>query len=490
MLDLGNLKISIEVDSTKATRELAKTKGEVKGVGDSAENAGGKFSSMKAKVAIAAAAVVAIGAVAIKVGKQIKKLADETAAYGDAIDKESQKMQISAEGYQKWAYVLERNGASINSLKVGMKTFTSQMEKGSSAFKKLGVATTDANGKFRDSEKVMTETMKALAGVKDKTERATLANELFGKRTAQELLPTLNSGADGIEDLMNRAEELGFVMSDKTVKACAEYQDAMTDVNKAAEGLKNNIIAAVIPGMAAFASKASETIGSVSTTIHKYVSEYGATGLVNAAVELVGKFVLGMIQAIPKVIEGVATIISNFADAIENGDGDYVASGVKIVTALAKGLIKAIPQLISAVASLVSALLSKISQIPSSLYNIGRNAINNLLAGFKAAWASLKSWVSEKTSWIANAFSNAKSKGTGHRIGLNEVPYDGYQAVLHKGERVLTAAEVNQMNAGNGAQPTQSMTVNFNGSYSFMDKKQIDYFMKQAETMIKRRLAV
>ena len=32
----------------------------------------------------------------------------------------------------------------------------------------------------------------------------------------------------------------------------------------------------------------------------------------------------------------------------------------------------------------------------------------------------------------------------GHRIGLREVPYDGYTAELHKGETVLTAAETNQ----------------------------------------------
>lgn len=40
--------------------------------------------------------------------------------------------------------------------------------------------------------------------------------------------------------------------------------------------------------------------------------------------------------------------------------------------------------------------------------------------------------------------------GTGHRSGLNYVPYDGYEARLHKGERILTSQENKQYEGGNG----------------------------------------
>lgn len=47
---------------------------------------------------------------------------------------------------------------------------------------------------------------------------------------------------------------------------------------------------------------------------------------------------------------------------------------------------------------------------------------------------------SNVSSGIASAVQNAVS-GARHFNGLDNVPYDGYRAVLHKGERVLTAEE-------------------------------------------------
>ena len=44
--------------------------------------------------------------------------------------------------------------------------------------------------------------------------------------------------------------------------------------------------------------------------------------------------------------------------------------------------------------------------------------------------------------------------GRQHAAGLERVPYDGYAALLHEGERVLTAREVRQADQGGGAQVT------------------------------------
>jgi len=64
-------------------------------------------------------------------GNRLKGLLDDTAEYGDEVDKASQKMGISAEEYQKWDYVLQRNGSSIESMQKGLKTLSAKITEGS-----------------------------------------------------------------------------------------------------------------------------------------------------------------------------------------------------------------------------------------------------------------------------------------------------------------------------------------------------------------------
>ena len=54
------------------------------------------------------------------------------------------------------------------------------------------------------------ESIDALAAMDDETARNAAANEIFGK-SAAELLPLLNSGSDGIKELMQEADAYGMV---------------------------------------------------------------------------------------------------------------------------------------------------------------------------------------------------------------------------------------------------------------------------------------
>jgi phage-related protein len=189
----------------------------------------------------------------------------------------------------------------------------------------------------------------------------------------------------------------------------------------------------------------------VNTAVNEFLASLGtvAQNIIPRVITIAGSVVTGLVQAIPKIMSGLASAISKYADSISSKSaGNWLKAGGKLLKSLLTGILKAGPQLIAAVAKLALQILKSFSSI--NLRSAGRAIINSLLSGLRAAWNALKSWVSSKVSWIKETFSGAKSAGNapsggrGHRIGLREVPYDGYQAILHKGEMVLSAAEANQ----------------------------------------------
>ena len=82
----------------------------------------------------------------------------------------------------------------------------------------------------------------------DSTERAALANDLFGK-SGQNLAPLFNMTADETQGLIDKANDLGMVMSDEGVKGSANFTDAMTTLSGTITGLKNNLMTQFMPSL-------------------------------------------------------------------------------------------------------------------------------------------------------------------------------------------------------------------------------------------------
>ena len=92
----------------------------------------------------------------------------------------------------------------------------------------------------------------------------------------------------------------------------------------------------------------------------------------------------------------------------------------------------------------------------------------------------------KKSSGTGNGSSSAGKFGpkpTSHASGLTRVPYNGYQATLHKNERVLTPEEAKEYNAGRGGGNTYqfNFTLNGSGSTERDAKKIFEYIVKQVE---------
>lgn len=242
-MELFKLFGSVFVNTDAADESLHKTEEKVGNLGKSLLKGAKTAGKFAAGVATAAAGAAA----------GLVKVASETASNMDVIDKASQKMGISTEAYQEWSHAMSLSGMDISVMQTGMKTLQNQMDgvtqgtKASvEAFERLGVSVYDENGAMKDQTTMMNEVIYALAEMEDGAERTALAVDFFGK-SGTEMLPLLNSGAEGIEAMKQEAHDLGLVMSEDAVKSGAALNDAMNNVKDSVKALGNNLGASLMP---------------------------------------------------------------------------------------------------------------------------------------------------------------------------------------------------------------------------------------------------
>lgn len=117
--------------------------------------------------------------------------------------------------------------------------------------------------------------------------------------------------------------------------------------------------------------------------------------------------------------------------------------------------------------SLKEKVMGKFNSIVDSiksidLFDAGSKIMKSLWNGLKSMWNSVKDWFGGLFDNVFDVFTGSSSD-TGslraatlsidgsHRNGLSYVPWDGYTARLHKGERVLTKEQNEEYNKGNGS---------------------------------------
>ena len=192
---------------------------EVEETGKQSDEAGGRFekfgSVMKSVGKVLAVTMAAIGTAAVAAGKKLYDMANDVAATGDNIDKMSQRLGLSREAYQEWDYVLSQSGVDINSVQTGMKTLTNSIDdakngtdKAIEKFTRLGITQEDLANKSR--EDIFAMTIAGLQKMTDDTEKAALANDMFG-RSGQEMIPLLNASAESTEELLQKSRDLGKI---------------------------------------------------------------------------------------------------------------------------------------------------------------------------------------------------------------------------------------------------------------------------------------
>ena len=374
-MDVFDLLAKLTLDTSEYEEGLS-------GAQENAGSFGGKIGQALGTAGkIGAAAVAAVTTATVAMGTAAVKSAGEAAAYGDNIDKMSQKLGMSASAYQEWDAVLQHSGTSIESMQASMKTLATAAETGNAAFKKLGMTQEEIAN--MSQQELFEATITALQNVSSETERTYLAGKLLG-RGATELGPLLNTSAEETQKMRDRVHELGGVMSDEAVKAAAAYQDSLQDMQTAFSGLQRSLTAEFLPGIKGvmdglaevFTGNNEQGLGMISVGIDKLIDNLTnqlprfmdiGLGIVDALAEAI-------LQNIPKLAKSAVHIITGLTTNIVQKLPDIMNAGVEILFALIDGITESLPELIPAVAEVIVTIVEKLTE-PNMLMKLIEAAV-------------------------------------------------------------------------------------------------------------------
>lgn len=275
-MNLFDLAAKISLDDSSFNNGISNAEKAGKNLGNSLQNSFSKIQK---------AAKVLVSGVAIKKGiDMMTSLAKETAAAGDRIDKQSQVLGMSRKAYQEWDYILSQNGTSIDSMNTAMKTLNSTMlsakdggEEAKNAFAKLGLGIHEIENMSMEDQ--FEAVVKAFQKMPAGANKSALAVKLFGKN-GMELLPLLNNSATSIDELREKAQELGLIMSDDAVDASVAYSDALDTMQRTFNGLKYSIGSKVMPVL----TSAMTSITGYAGKIRNAYEEKGLAGVFETVV--------------------------------------------------------------------------------------------------------------------------------------------------------------------------------------------------------------
>ncbi len=247
---------------------------------------------------------------------------------GDALDEMSQRVGVSVETLSVWKPAAEQSGVSGESFEKGLRKLSTTMleaatgsEDAARNFAAVGVEFKNQDGTLRATDQVLLDLAERFKAMPDGAEKTALAVQLFGKAGA-DLIPFLNQGRDGINELAAEMQALGVQMSSETAAQAGNFNDALDKLHLATKSIGNQIIASLLPALNDMAGGMVESAkqgGTLRTILDGVVLVLKTLALGAATVgkafvalgEAIGAGVAAAVEALKGNTDGAKAIIAD-----------------------------------------------------------------------------------------------------------------------------------------------------------------------------------
>ena len=232
---LGDAVLLLSTDSSKYDSGVKSAKDKADGLASGFKKAG--------------AALSGVGLVFVALAKGAIDSADEFA-------KMSQKVGVSVETLSGLSFAANLAGTDIGTVEKGLALLSRNLDDTSQgigtakeSFEFLGISAVDMDGKLKSTDDVLFEMADKFKAMPDGTKKTALAMDILGK-SGKDLIPLLNSGSDGLHDMLGEADSLGQVLSTQTAQSAERFNDSLEKLTTSLGGVLNAIIASGFPGHA------------------------------------------------------------------------------------------------------------------------------------------------------------------------------------------------------------------------------------------------
>ncbi len=235
---LGEIYVALSLSTASFTKSLESARKQAFGSSRELERAFGVIGKAVAGMAVSAATGLALlTRQAINNAEQMNALA--------------QKAGISVEALSGLTHAAEQSEVSQDQLVLGLTKLSKTMAEAARGSRVLGVSFRDQQGNLRMTDDVLLDLAERFQMMPDGARKTALAMQLFGKSGA-DLIPFLNQGRKGITELIAEAERLGLIISTRMARQADQFNDALSNIGKAARGVANGIASELLPTLIQF----------------------------------------------------------------------------------------------------------------------------------------------------------------------------------------------------------------------------------------------
>lgn len=235
---IGSLFVNLGINTAQFSKGL-----------NSAQSRLGTFSSAFKSFAVGLIGTLSVGALTTAFKSVIDK--------ADELGKTAQKIGLPTEELSKLKFAADLADVSLEQLSTGVGILSKGLasiagggtgEKVGPALAAIGVSATDANGALRPTAEILGDVAEAFSKMEDGAGKTALALAIFG-RSGKELIPLLNAGRAGLAEAAAEAERFGIVIDDKTAKASERFNDNLTRLSAATQGLATQVVIQLLPSL-------------------------------------------------------------------------------------------------------------------------------------------------------------------------------------------------------------------------------------------------